>query len=232
MIGYIYLTTNLLNNRKYIGQHQSEEFDSNYYGSGKILLHAIKTYGIENFKCEILCECNTIDELNTQEALLIEKHNAVNSKEYYNLKPGGVGKSVSGVVYITNGTSNKKVFPEELDHYFSLGYHLGGPKPTEETIRKRAASNTGKKHPTAGPNISKSLMGKKLSDAHRKKLSDVKKGKPLYWCRCRVRCVETDEVFDSLHIAASSKNVSVGNICSCLKGQRRTAGGFHWQYID
>lgn len=42
MYGYIYITTNLINGRMYIGKHKSEKYDSSYYGSGKILLYAIK----------------------------------------------------------------------------------------------------------------------------------------------------------------------------------------------
>ena len=34
MIGYIYLTTNLVNGRVYVGQHKREYFNDKYYGSG------------------------------------------------------------------------------------------------------------------------------------------------------------------------------------------------------
>ena len=71
MYGYIYLTTNLINSRKYIGQHKSECFDTNYYGSGKVLLQAINAYGKDNFKCEILCECFSAEELNAKEEFYI-----------------------------------------------------------------------------------------------------------------------------------------------------------------
>lgn len=47
MYGYIYQTTNLINGKVYIGQHMSESFDANYYGSGKWLKRAIAKYGIE-----------------------------------------------------------------------------------------------------------------------------------------------------------------------------------------
>lgn len=30
MFGYIYETTNLINNKKYIGKHKSNKFDKNY----------------------------------------------------------------------------------------------------------------------------------------------------------------------------------------------------------
>ena len=46
MYGYIYVTTNLINGRKYIGQHAKPEFDESYYGSGTALKPAIKKYGI------------------------------------------------------------------------------------------------------------------------------------------------------------------------------------------
>lgn len=42
MIGYIYKTTNILNNKIYIGKHSSNTYDPTYFGSGKILKQAIK----------------------------------------------------------------------------------------------------------------------------------------------------------------------------------------------
>lgn len=54
MIGYVYLTTNLINGKKYIGMHKKDYFDENYKGSGKILWYAINKYGWENFKTEVL----------------------------------------------------------------------------------------------------------------------------------------------------------------------------------
>lgn len=48
----IYKTTNLINNKIYVGKDSHN--DSNYFGSGTILVKAIKKYGKENFKKEIL----------------------------------------------------------------------------------------------------------------------------------------------------------------------------------
>lgn len=36
MLGYIYKTTNLANGKLYIGQHKSAQYDSEYFGSGKL----------------------------------------------------------------------------------------------------------------------------------------------------------------------------------------------------
>ena len=85
MIGYIYLTTNLINNKRYIGKRQKSKFDKSYIGSGKHLKSAVELYGKENFKCEILKWCSTKEELNASEKEFIAKYNAINDSNFYNL---------------------------------------------------------------------------------------------------------------------------------------------------
>lgn len=85
MYGYVYLTTNLINNRKYIGRRKSSVFDPDYKGSGKLLRKDLDKYGKDSFKVEILEECDTKDDLNRQEIYWIKKYDAVNSDEFYNL---------------------------------------------------------------------------------------------------------------------------------------------------
>lgn len=91
MYGYIYLTTNLVNNKKYIGKHKASKFDSDYKGSGKALKRAIKKYSSDNFKVELLEKCYSEDILNNKEKYYIEKFNAVESRNFYNMKDGGDG---------------------------------------------------------------------------------------------------------------------------------------------
>jgi hypothetical protein len=67
----IYKTTNLINGKIYVGQDTKN--NPNYLGSGKKLKFALKKYGIENFKKEILEECSTLDELNELEKYWISK---------------------------------------------------------------------------------------------------------------------------------------------------------------
>ena len=42
MVGYIYLITDTLHNKQYVGQRRGYKLDENYYGSGRILQDLIK----------------------------------------------------------------------------------------------------------------------------------------------------------------------------------------------
>lgn len=88
--GYIYRTTNNLDNKKYIGQHARPEFDENYYGSGTILLKALKKHGKENFTVIVLDWAETKEELDQKEIEWIARLDAVRSDAYYNIVPGVV----------------------------------------------------------------------------------------------------------------------------------------------
>lgn len=94
MYGYIYLTTNKLNGKMYIGQHKASKYDCSYYGSGKILSQAIEKYGLPNFTNEIICWCPTKEELNQKEIEYINKYTKENPKLMYNLAKGGDGGDV------------------------------------------------------------------------------------------------------------------------------------------
>lgn len=87
---YIYLITNLINNKKYVGLCSRSALESKkYYGSGSNISKALKKYGKHNFTKSILEECKTIDELKAAEKYWIDKFNAVNSNMFYNVESGG-----------------------------------------------------------------------------------------------------------------------------------------------
>ena len=98
MYGYIYKTTNLINNKIYVGQHKwnKNTLDESYLGSGILLNEAIQKYGIENFSCTILEICETRAELNEAEKVWIKKLDATNHKNGYNIALGGEGSGVYG----------------------------------------------------------------------------------------------------------------------------------------
>jgi group I intron endonuclease len=82
----IYKTTNLINGKIYIGQDSKN--NPKYLGSGKIIKLAIKKYGKENFKKEILEYCDTFAELNDREIFWIFNLDSQNKKIGYNILSG------------------------------------------------------------------------------------------------------------------------------------------------
>ena len=96
MIG-IYKITNIINGKSYIGQsvnikrrlnaHKSSAFNKNSRNYNSPLYRAIRKYGIENFKFDILEECNE-SELDEKEIFYISKYQT-HSKNGYNQDDGG-----------------------------------------------------------------------------------------------------------------------------------------------
>lgn len=117
--------------------HKSSYFDPNYRGSGKVLWQAIRKYGWENFKVEMLKECYNPEELYKSEEDEIEKRGAVESSEYYNIKQGGIGGWKINGVSIKKGVKNSekarlnmslahKGIKLSLDHRRKIGKSLEG----------------------------------------------------------------------------------------------------------
>ncbi len=113
----IYKTTNLINGKIYIGQDSNN--NPTYYGSGKLLKIAIKKYGKENFKKEILEECKNEGHLNEREIFWIHNCDSINRKVGYNISDGSKeGDRKIGHEIVKNGIYNywvEKYGKEEAD---------------------------------------------------------------------------------------------------------------------
>ena len=103
----VYQTTNIKNNKVYIGVHKTENPDifDGYIGCGiKItnpssymnpitpLQYAVKKYGTSSFKRSILQIFDTIEEAFNLEKILVNQE-FINRKDTYNAKIGGLGGS-------------------------------------------------------------------------------------------------------------------------------------------
>ena len=86
----IYQVRNKLNGMIYIGQHQTENIDDGYMGSGLRIRRAIKKYGLENFEKTILFECKSEEEMNAKEAEIVNE-DFIARDDVYNIKLGGDG---------------------------------------------------------------------------------------------------------------------------------------------
>lgn len=88
---YVYCITNLINNKKYIGQsvNPQKRFNNHYSKNNdkthSIIHEAMRKYGKENFKLEILYYG---EDYNNQEKYYIKLFNTI-SPNGYNITPGG-----------------------------------------------------------------------------------------------------------------------------------------------
>ena len=147
MYGYIYITTNLINGKRYIGQHKADKFEGNrYIGSGAILEKAIRKYGKDNFKVEVLCECESAIELSNMEAFYIAKYDASNNTNFYNILPSDyshnetsrhyISEKIKNKRWVNNGIVNRYIEKGQLDGLLQEGWKRG-KLPPNETARQR-----------------------------------------------------------------------------------------------
>lgn len=131
MYGYIYLTTNIVNNKQYIGQKKSSKFLADkYLGSGVAILRAIRKYGADNFKVEMLATADSQGELDELEVKYISEYRN-RGASLYNIADGGyttggyLGNTTKGKVWVNNGQEHIMINEFELSNYLNQGYSRG-----------------------------------------------------------------------------------------------------------
>ena len=87
---FIYKTTNLLNEKFYVGMHSTDNLEDGYTGSGKRLRYSIRKYGLENHKFKILEFLPSREELKKREAEIVNEE-MLKHPLCMNLKFGGEG---------------------------------------------------------------------------------------------------------------------------------------------
>jgi len=132
----VYKTTNLINNKIYIGAHSTNEVNDGYFGSGKLLNIAIKKYGIKNFKREIMFMFDTPEEMFEKEKEIVNE-DFISNSNVYNIVTGGFGgynKGSTDLRHITNIDTNEVIAVNKvkLKDFLSNGWHLGGNAPSNK----------------------------------------------------------------------------------------------------
>lgn len=151
---FYYITTNLVNGKIYVGSHCTNNIDDGYLGSGYLLKKAIKKYGRENFKREILefyYGGNRMEFYKIEDEF-IENFNAKNRKIGYNRAEKSGGGDL-----LTDHPNLK-----EIKKKISIA---GKGRIISEEIKEK---------------IGKSNVGKKRSEKTKEKLRIINKGKVPY----------------------------------------------------
>lgn len=145
----IYKTINLINGKYYIGKQKS--YTKSYLGSGTALKQAIKKYGKNNFKKEILEVCNKEDELKIKELWWLDKFDAVKDKHSYNL--------------VRETSSNNHRSYDNIEYRQKLSESVKKTLSTIESKIRLRKQNGGINNPMYGKHRSKSFK-KKMSIIH------------------------------------------------------------------
>lgn len=215
MYGYVYKTTNLITNKIYIGQKKSKIFlQEKYLGSGKLLKKSIAKYGKENFKTELVCECNSKQELDDSEIYYIDLFDARNPQIGYNIASGGafgdsgyhqgmLGKHQSEKQKSVVAKTSSYKRSDEMKENFSKARQKSWQN--EDYRSQQSLSRKGRKAPNKGVpcseeqkqkisnTVSQSLKTKwnNLSTAERQKIGDnISKGK-----RGKIAITDTHKTF-------------------------------------
>ena len=137
----IYKVTNLINNKIYIGQTKQDlknrKRQHKYFlkkQNNNLFHNALRKYGFENFTWEILCECDSKEELDEMEFHYINQYRTFwkfSDCNGYNLTLGGEGT----YLHPLSKNARQKMRDAKL-----------GKKQSRETVLKRVASRKNYKH--------------------------------------------------------------------------------------
>jgi group I intron endonuclease len=213
--GRIYKITNKVNNKEYYGQTRQSPNRRWYQhkhaakkGGKMIISAAIRLHGVENFTFEVICECETLEELNNKEIEYISTNHSL-TPTGYNAGRGGDNYEKTPETCAKLSASNKgRIISEEWRKNMSIAAKgrtvteetrlkmkkaQKGRIITDETKQKLREANLGKKQ--TSDTIAKkraarigvpwsdkkreSMVGRKASEEWKTKMSKIMKGREI-----------------------------------------------------
>lgn len=175
-------------------------------------------YGEDNFKFYILEKCSK-ENLDEKEIYYIDTFKTLDENYGYNDKDGGQDGSVSKEANERKSQSLKKYYEEN-------------PNKKDE-LSKRAFkqwSNPKIKAKILGEN--NGMYGKTHTKEARQKISEAQKGHiSKYRNLTPVLCIETNKIYECSAEAQKQLKITT-SILEVCKGNRKTAGGYHWQFVE
>lgn len=219
------------------------------YKYNPCFFNAIKKYGWDNFKHEILAEALDKEQAEEMEVRLIREYQSFDRNKGYNIALGGNAPSPveetkekmrKATLAFWSDEENRKAIcnamqgvrrSEQSKKNISIAQKKRFKNPEE---RKRITDRQigRKRTEEAKAKTSASLKKFYLDERHREAYRKAHEGVNRRLFAKKVKCVETGEVFDAVIDAEHKYNVDHRNIIAVCKGKRKRAGGYSWQYLE
>ena len=216
------------NGKVYIGITSQENVNRRWqygygYRSQELFARAIKKYGWNAFKHEILYKGLTKEEAERIEISLIAELKANDPAHGYNIENGG------NVLGSHSEETKRKISEAQKgakNHMYGKPSPFKGCKRSPEEVEKNRIAHLGQPSVWKGkhlPEETKAKLRKPRSEETKRKISEIRS--------IPVVCVETGEVFPSGKAAAEFVGVTRGVVANAVKNGYK-AGGYHWRRAD
>lgn len=189
----IYQTTNIVNNKIYIGVHNGLHQD--YLGSGTLITKAIRKYGKKAFTRQIIDTAQSLEEAYEKEKAIVNEE-FIKRADTYNIRIGGLGgapMSDSTKEIVSRKAKDRLSDPKKNGMYgknhseeskLRMSKSTKGFRHSVETKNKIKASSTGRYHSEqtkqkCSVNNANHWNGKRLSKAHKEAISKSQIGQAL-----------------------------------------------------
>lgn len=243
MFSCIYLWTNEINGKHYVGQTQSFYNRMKQYQQGHgtpFIKNAINKYGLDNFSIDILEYCD-IEHLDEREQYWIDYYESYNPSKGYNICK--YASTTRGYKHTEEAKKKMSDKAKEKDmHLFGEANGMYGTHHDEDWKKRQSEfmkemwedegyrqywtdKMSGKNNYFYGKHFYGELnprWGKHCSEESKQKAREHNPNSKA------VICVETDEEFISLNQAAHSIGTSASNVSNVLDKPNRTCKGFHF----
>lgn len=257
----VYKHTNKTNGKCYIGITGRSDPKRRWgggsgYVQNKHFYSAIRKYGWDGFKHEIIADVPTLEEAYAMEKELIAKYDSANPERGYNQDLGGNGPGKMSETTIRKHAEimNRLYRETDLREKISEGGKRRFEKDEEhEKLRKAAILRN--QDPEKFNNICEGNRNRWKREGEREKVSEglksyyednpqrkeeISKERKAFFeahpekkSTKKVAQVKNDEIiriWDSLTEAAEQCKIELKNISAVCRGKRKTAGGYVWRY--
>ena len=244
-MGYIYLITNKINGKRYVGQTQQMDIQSRWRSHrkmsptciGRYLLCAYRKHGIPNFKFQIICICFN-EDCDRYEEEYIKKFNTL-APNGYNLQTGGRITKLSDETKQYMSKRQKEIVTDERRK--AISERTKGRKLTDE--QKQVLSVYAKNRwQNMTQEVRTEYIKKLRNDESRDKSKEIsEKSREALQTRADAnkKCVGQFQnniminTFESMSHAARETNTcitSIRHVCN-NNPKYKTAGGFVWKFV-